>query len=101
MQRNAWSLALWLAASIGASGVLASPCTAGSAPSDGFGPGEFFQRGKNEVSIGSGVMFSPFVGRIAHPTTINYTLTEIQLGYMLNGKTRPGAWHGNFEFLGD
>ncbi len=55
-----------------------------------------FQKGVFESSLGSGVFFSPFATGLHRPT-VDYTLTEIQLGYMLTDTSGPGFWRGNFE----
>lgn len=41
-------------------------------------------------------MFSP-IGGAANRPTINYTITELQWGYMLSNPKGDGWWHGNFE----
>jgi opacity protein-like surface antigen len=54
-----------------------------------------FARGQFELVLNNGVMFSP-MGPVDRPT-VNYTVTEVQLGYMLGAPKGDGWWHGNFE----
>jgi len=49
--------------------------------------------------VNSGVMFSPFVADKNRPV-INYTLSEIQVGYMLTDVHSAGLLRGNFEVVG-
>ena len=59
-----------------------------------------FTKGHYEAALTSGVLFSPFIADGGRPT-INYTISEAQLGYML-GDTKGGGWlRGNFELLGE
>ena len=60
----------------------------------------WFQRGQNEVNISSGLMFSPVIA-VVHRPTINYSMTEIQYGYMLSDVQGEGFWRGNFELVGE
>ncbi len=59
-----------------------------------------FQSGLYELSIGSGALFSPFVLTRNRPV-VNYTLTEIQFGYMLTDLHGSGVCRGNVEALLD
>ena len=59
-----------------------------------------FERGRSETSIASGALFSPFIATRNRPT-INYTITELQLGYMLEDLREAGWLRGNFELAGD
>ena len=61
---------------------------------------ELFSRGQMEAAVTSGVLFSPFLADIGRPT-INYTITEIQIGYMLADVKSSGLIRGNFEVLGE
>jgi opacity protein-like surface antigen len=54
-----------------------------------------FAHGESEVTLANGVMFSP-MGNVHRPT-VNYTVTEMQFGYMLSNAKGDGWWHGNFE----
>jgi lipid A 3-O-deacylase len=45
-------------------------------------------------------MFSPF-GPSRNRPTINYTLTSVQVGYMLGSVKSNGWWRGNFELAGE
>lgn len=61
---------------------------------------DLFSRGKFEATVTSGVLFSPFIADGGRPT-INYTITEIQVGYMLADVGSKGWTRGNFELIGD
>jgi hypothetical protein len=58
-----------------------------------------FQSGIHEATAGAGVMFSPFIATHGRPT-LNYELTEIQLGYMLTDVHGSCFWRGNVEVAG-
>jgi opacity protein-like surface antigen len=55
-----------------------------------------FERGSYEAAFSSGALFSPFIAT-RHRPTIDYTLTGLQLGYMLGNVKGDGWWRGNFE----
>ena len=59
-----------------------------------------FRSGGFEAAFNNGVMFSPFIATGGRPT-INYTMTEIQLGYMLGTPHGDSWWRGNFELVGE
>lgn len=59
-----------------------------------------FSRGRFEASLNSGALFSPFVAYGGRPT-INYSITEVQVGYMLADVKGRGWWRGNFEVVGE
>ena len=61
---------------------------------------DFFSTGRYEASVGNGTLFSPFLAIKGRPT-INYTITEVQLGYMISNVRGAGWWRGNFEFAGE
>ena len=61
---------------------------------------DLFIGGRREAGFGSGVLFSPFVAT-RHRPTINYTITELQLGYMLSDVKEAGWLRGNWELAGD
>ena len=63
-------------------------------------PERLFAAGRYEATLGSGVMFSPFLATANRPT-INYTLTSLQLGYMLGDVRGDGWWRGNLELAGE
>jgi opacity protein-like surface antigen len=46
------------------------------------------------------VLFSPFLATGGRPT-INYTITEVQFGYMLSDVKGHGWLRGNFELVGE
>lgn len=58
-----------------------------------------FQAGRYEASLAGGAMFSPFVATHDRPT-INYTFSQVQLGYMLDDVRDRGPFRGNFEVAG-
>jgi opacity protein-like surface antigen len=60
---------------------------------------ELFQPGKYEFSFTSGPKFSPFVAK-KHRPTVDYTLTEAQLGCMLSNVRECGWFSGSFELAG-
>lgn len=57
---------------------------------------EFFRKGSFETLLGGGAMFSPFAA-IRNRPTLNYTLSEFQLGYMMTDVAGHGLWRGNWE----
>ena len=59
-----------------------------------------FARGQMEAALTSGALFSPFIATGGRPT-INYTITEVQFGYMLEDVKSSGWTRGNFELLGE
>src|SRR5579859_7955485 len=61
---------------------------------------DFFAARQYEMYFGSGVLFSPFVATYQRPT-INYTVTSLQLGYMLTDVRGHGFFRGNIEIVGD
>lgn len=48
----------------------------------------------------SGVFLSPF-GPSLHRPTLNYSVTGLQLGYMLRDVKGSSWWRGNFELAGE
>ncbi len=65
-----------------------------------FSTGNLFEARRWEANISSGVLFSP-VGTPKDRPVINYTITTLQLGYMLTDVGGPGILRGNFEVAGD
>jgi hypothetical protein len=59
-----------------------------------------FERGRYEAAFTSGVLFSPFGPTRMRPT-INYTVSAVQLGYMLEDVKGDGWWRGDFEVAGE
>src|SRR5882762_785820 len=57
---------------------------------------DFFRCGRFEASFGSGCLFSPFAA-IRNRPTLNYTISELQFGYMLSDIAGPNLWRGNWE----
>ena len=53
-----------------------------------------------EFNFSNGVLFSPFVAT-GHRPTINYTMTEVQFGYMLTPVRGTGWWRGNIELAAE
>ncbi|HLX72339.1 MAG TPA: acyloxyacyl hydrolase [Verrucomicrobiae bacterium] len=62
--------------------------------------GDLFVRGKYELNLSSGVMFSPIGADHARPT-LNYTLSGLELGWMLTDVNRSGWLAGNVELAGE
>jgi len=60
---------------------------------------DHFRNGNYELSVGAGVLFSPFIATENRPT-LDYELTEIQLGYMLSDVHGSYFWRGNLELAG-
>jgi len=59
-----------------------------------------FDHGWHEATLTSGVMFSPFAATRGRPV-INYTLSELQAGYMLADIRDRGWLRGNAEVVAD
>jgi len=59
-----------------------------------------FEHARYEATITSGALFSPFLATGGRPT-INYTITEVQFGYMLSDVKGHGWTRGNFELVGE
>src|SRR5216684_2413409 len=59
-----------------------------------------FENARYEVTLNNGVLFSPFLATGGRPT-INYTITEVQFGYMLSDVKGHGWLRGNFELVGE
>jgi hypothetical protein len=59
-----------------------------------------FERARYEAAFNNGVLFSPDIANHGRPT-INYTITEIQFGYMLSHVKGRGLFRGNFELVGE
>ena len=57
-----------------------------------------FQDGRLEAMAGQTVMFSPALGASRPP--VNYSCTEIELGYMVTGVKGRNFWRGNLEVAG-
>ncbi len=73
---------------------------AGAGSSEASWLDQHFAHGRFEGSFGSGVMFSPFVATHDRPT-VDYTCTDLQLGYMLGDVKGHSWWRGNFELAGE
>ena len=85
-------------------GVLLSPLTAenlrAEEPIVSLSPAEScIHEGTFEGTFGAGFMFSPFLATQNRPT-LNYELTEVQLGYMLTPAQGPNFCRGNVELVG-
>lgn len=59
-----------------------------------------FQHDKYELTLASGVMFSP-IGADHDRSTVNYTLSALQFGWMLSDVKGPGILRGNWELAGE
>ncbi len=67
---------------------------------DTFFTGNLFEARRWEANISSGVLFSPMGSPQKRPV-INYTITTLQLGYMLTDIHGSGVLRGNLEVAGD
>jgi len=67
---------------------------AGAKAGDAFS--DYFQRGKYEATLASGVMFSP-IGADRGRHTVDYTLSALQFGWMVTEPGRATWWRGNLE----
>src|SRR2546425_15233 len=72
----------------------------GESASENSSSAPLFESGRYEGSLNSGVLFSPFIAARGRPT-INYTITELQLGYMLTEVEETGWLRGNLELAGE
>jgi len=81
---------------------LALPCAAAlGANTDQAGDfSDYFQRGRYELTLSSGALFSP-VGADQHRHTLNYVLNGLQLGWMVTDVDRAGWLRGNVEVAGE
>ena len=59
-----------------------------------------FAAGQFESSIGGGALFSPVGGAHSSPT-LDYSLAEAQIGYMLTDVRGAGFFRGNIELAGE
>ena len=71
-----------------------------TASSQTFSYDQLFDAGRYEAALTSGVLFSPF-GPSRMRQTNNYTVTGLELGYMLGDVKGEGWWRGNFELAGE
>jgi opacity protein-like surface antigen len=62
--------------------------------------GGLFENVRYEATLNNGVLFSPFLATGGRPT-INYTITEVQVGYLLSEVKGHGWLRGNFELVGE
>jgi hypothetical protein len=63
-------------------------------------PDSLFQRGRYEVSLSGGAMFSPIGADHGRPT-LNYTLSGVELGWMLSDVDHTSWLPGNLEVAGE
>jgi hypothetical protein len=61
---------------------------------------DFFEHGRFETAFNNGVLFSPFIATHNRPV-INYTMSEVQCGYMLTDTKGRGLLRGNLELAGE
>ena len=61
---------------------------------------DYFQRGRYELTLSSGAMFSP-IGADRNRHTLDYVLNGLQLGWMLTDVDRSGWLRGNVEVAGE
>jgi opacity protein-like surface antigen len=57
---------------------------------------DYFERGRYEVSLVSGAMFSP-IGADRNRHTVDYTLSGLQFGWMMSTPGEQGWLRGNWE----
>ena len=57
---------------------------------------DYFEHGRYELSLASGVMFSP-IGADRNRHTVDYTLSGLQLGWMWTTPGEDRWWRGNWE----
>jgi lipid A 3-O-deacylase len=57
---------------------------------------DYFEHGRYEISLTSGAMFSP-IGADKGRHTVNYSLSGLQLGWMLTSPGKQRGWRGNWE----
>src|SRR5262245_48688316 len=73
-------------------------CTSNAAD-HAFSIDDYFQRGRWEAAFSSGVLFSPPLPDHNRPD-LNYSLSEMQLGWMLTDVKEWGCFRGNLEITG-
>ena len=101
LTRPAYPKAVWAVLFLCTLRIAGAAETAAESPAaEGFSPGPLFERGRYEVTLAEGAMFSP-IGMPKNRPMINYATTELELGYMLGGVSGKGWWRGNFEVLAD
>ena len=61
---------------------------------------DHFQRGRYEAAITGGALYS-FSGPAVRRSTIDYSYSSLQLGYMLGDIEGDGWCRGNFELAGE
>jgi hypothetical protein len=96
----AWTsvyLTIWL---MGAELSLAVEQSDEAGAGDVFNLESLFEKGKFETSFSSGVLFGP-VGAPKGRPTINYTMTSLRLGYVVNQIWELGWFRGNCELIGE
>jgi opacity protein-like surface antigen len=94
--KPAWLVVFWASLQLGVAGD-----TGQEGPTThGFSTEHLFERGRFEAAFNNGPLFSPFLATKNRPT-INYTISEVQLGYMLRDLKGPGWLRGNLELAGE
>lgn len=99
--RTSWLTAGWillLRLHSPTAGAADFPAAAEAAES--FAVPQLFERGRCELTLGGGAMLSP-IGLPRNRPVINYSMTDLQLGYMLGDVKGAGWWRGNFELVGE
>ena len=100
MKRSLLGMALLLVSiAAGFSADAGSVMFASSDSNSDSSPDSAFRRGQWEVGVCSGALFSPIISR-PNRNVVNFSLTEVQLGYMLTNPNHGGWYRGNFELLG-
>lgn len=93
MTRNpAWRIAAILS-------LVSASAFAGGSQMDRDFTTDLFHGGSDEAAFNTGVMFSP-VFAVKDRPTVNYTLTELQVGWMLTDVNHAGWLRGNVELIG-
>jgi lipid A 3-O-deacylase len=59
-----------------------------------------FERGRYELAVGGGVLFSPYIVSRNRPT-FHYTFSHVQIGRMLTSVNEAGALSGNVQAAAD
>src|SRR5438105_4203529 len=99
-QKEFVALLLWVLALFWPKSIEASDLLKENGAVEKSGADSLFESGRFEANANSGALFSPFIAIRGRPI-INYTLSEIGVGYMLSEPREPAWWRGNFELAGD
>jgi lipid A 3-O-deacylase len=64
------------------------------------GVADMFERGRYELAVGGGVLFSPYIVSRNRPT-FHYTFSHVQIGRMLTSVNDAGGFSGNVQAAAD